>query len=113
MPTRTFSIPTRSATLRAMESTVSIVVRRRLRSDLEARRSVSIGRGGGYGRSRRTHAIQLREGETAVEGRLQVPVVAHEDERGTRLRTDLEEEVDEAGAAIRVERRGRLVGDHE
>jgi hypothetical protein len=37
MPTRTFSTPTRSVTLNAIEATVSTVVRRRLRSDFAAR----------------------------------------------------------------------------
>ena len=42
MPTRTFSTPIRSATLSAMDPTVSEVLKARLRSDLSARSKTSI-----------------------------------------------------------------------
>ena len=44
MPTRTFSTPIRRAKLRAMEPTVSDVLKARLRSDLRARSNTSIRR---------------------------------------------------------------------
>ena len=42
MPTRTFSTPTRRATLSAMEPTVREVLKARLRRDLSARSRASI-----------------------------------------------------------------------
>src|SRR5258708_1746042 len=102
-PMRTCSTPTRSATLSAIEITVRPVVSFRFLSECQARerRTILVG------------SIHLRQFDRAIEPLHQCPVVTDEDQRRSGTTAVFEKQVEETRAMVVIERRGRLVGDHQ
>src|SRR5262245_38895658 len=111
------STPSRSITASAIESTVRAAVNLRLRRLFMASASTMV-----PSRASRQRAADSGRHERAVEiGELQRPieapgerrVVTHEDHRSPLAHAFPEQEVEKRRAPIGVERRGRLVRDHQ